>query len=317
MNGPGAPSRPAGRLPAILGAGALTALVVVQQTLHLGGTSRLSLALNDAMHLPMFVAVTLLLAGLLGRRRLGLALGAAVVLAVATEAVQLLTPRDASLVDLGHDLLGILLAVLGLLGAGPAARCAGGRAGPVLWWAGVGLVTLGLAGADPLRIHLAERARDRAFPVLLTPAAGMPGPLVATRSELGLVAAPPGWPAGAGAPAFEVVWAEETWPGVVMLEVVPDWSDYEALAVDVDVLDGRPITLTANVQYRTEPRRATWLWRTLQPGPQTVRFPLADLVDPDVGAIDRLIVHVTAQDAGRRTLLGAVRLVGPAPGEGR
>ncbi len=296
-------------MPAMVGGAALVALVLVQQIFHLGGASRFAGALNDAMHLPMFVVVTVLLVFLLGRERLALALGAAVLVAAGTEAIQLVTPRDASLVDLRHDLVGVAIAAAGLLAVAPLGRLLGPRLGHGLCWVLVAGLTVGLAACDPLRIRLAEEARDRAFPVLLTPAAGLPGPLVATRSDIRLVAAPADWPAGDGAPAFEVVWAEEAWPGIVMLEVVPDWSGYDVLAVDIDVVDGRPITLTASPHYRTEPRRATWLWRTLEPGPQTVRYPLADLVDPRIGDIDRLVIHVGPEDAGRRTLVGAVRLV--------
>ena len=289
--------------PAVAAAGVI-ALIGAQQLMTVGGSSLLAETVTNALHIPLFAAIAGLLAMLgLGGWRL---VGAVVALAAGTEGLQVLTARNASLLDLGLDLLGAL-PVIGALALNRRFRHGPRQQWAVLWTAAV-LVVL-MTVAPVARVLLAYHERDRLFPALLVPGAWQLAPLLSTGSRMRLVE---GAVTGHGA-MLELVWADERYPGLTLHEVVPDWQGFETLAVDVHLAEGPPLPLTAAVGHRGTEGTAAFQRRSVEPGARRVEYDLRRLLATPDGVpprITKLILHTKQGHAGRRLLIGTVRLVG-------
>lgn len=294
--------------------GALGGLLALQQLFTVGGTSLLGGAVNNAAHVPLFAAVTLLVARLLRYPHPAMLLVVCLAIAVASEALQLLTGRHASLQDIGLDLLGILSVLGGLVVTGTLSHGASWRASGTRTWPVVALLLAVFTAMGPLRVLLAYNDRDRVFPSLFEPGAWRQAPLLVSGSRLRTVTAPERWNAYAGRPVLEVTWANERYPGIVLREVVPQWREFDVLAVDLFIPQGSPgqaggaLTLTASVRYATDPPAASWVWRNVEPGPQRVYFALDELL-VESADIASLVLHADQADAGRTFYFGRVLLL--------
>lgn len=292
----------------------LIALVVAHQVVTLGAPNVFDSTFNNALHVPLFATLTLLLARLLRWPQWWRLLLAALALSAATEALQLLTARSASLQDLGVNLLGIVPVVAGLEAHRWLRRH---RARPLtvaaMWLAILTLLTA-LTLAAPLRVLLAYEQRDRAFPLLLLPEAWERSPLMESSSSARLVPAPASWPDFAGERVLEIVFADESYPGILVRDPVADWSAFDTLVVDVWLPQGPPLPLTAAVGY-IDRDRSSHLWRMVPPGPHRLRYPLSELLAADESAprISRLVLNTSRPHAGRRLLIGRVALEVAAP----
>ncbi len=295
-----------------LAVGGLVVLVAGQQFGSLGRADLFGQTLSNALHIPLFAAITLLLATIFPRRG-AMTIGAlGCLLAALTELAQLFNSRHASVTDFGLDLLGVGPVVLGLaLTRRLHASADGSRSARVLVWGAVALVVAVLASVTPGRVLLAYAHRDEAFPVLLEAGASALAPLVSSNSLTRPATAPAGWPGYAHGPVLEVLWAAERYPGITLDEVVPDWSGYSALAVDVFLPDDVPASLTAAVRYEGEHGTAAHLRLPVRPGPQRLIYPLTALLEPRGGRLPRvrsLVLHTHRDAAGRRLLIGRVTL---------
>ncbi len=150
---------PAGRAAAAAGIGVL---VVCQQLMTVGGNTPFSHTLNDAMHIPWFAVLAVLLMRVLNYPSWPVMVVVCVSLAGGTEFVQIFTGRDASLFDVGRDLLGALpvIVVMELTRRRGLARARVVGAA----WAGAALLIAGMTLEPPARVYLACRAREQAAP---------------------------------------------------------------------------------------------------------------------------------------------------------
>lgn len=305
-----------GAVPALL---CLAALVAAQQLSSIGGEDLLGRTLNNSLHIPLFAAVAWLLGRLLPAAGPLTLLAAALGLGAATEAAQVLTARDASLMDLGLDLLGAAPVVAALAASRRLARQGAPRRRVVLLWSATVMLVAAMTLAAPARVLLAYQARDQAFPVILDPAVTPGSPLFESNSQLRGVAAPAGW-AGDDGPVLAVTWADTRYPGITIAEVTGDWQEYQALVVEMLVPPGPPASLTVALGYRGRPGTSAYLRRDAGPGFHRLVYPLADFAPAVVAGqarVDRLILHTGQEHAGRRVVLGRVRLERTAgPGSG-
>lgn len=286
-------------------------LVAVQQLVTFGSDRLLDQTLTNAAHVPLFALLTLLLHRLLGRppwyRLLIVALG----LAVLTEALQVVTNRQPSLVDLTLDLLGIL-PVIGAITLRRRRRRSGRPvSGRVVWfatWAAIAGMTL----AAPVRVLVAYAERDAAFPRLLIPGNRPLELLVGSNGSMRLTRGPADWTGYADRPVLETIWGDERYPGLTFTEVVSDWTGFDALQVDVYLTGDAPMPLTAAVGHVGTEGTARYLQIEVAPGPSRLRYPLDALLEPLDDApvrVSKLILHSTREYRGRRLLIGDVRLV--------
>ncbi len=296
-----------------LALGGLVVLIAGQQFGTLGRADLFGQTLSNALHIPLFAVITALLAMVFPRSG-AVTIGAvSTLLAVLTEVAQLFTSRHASVTDFGLDLLGVVPVVLGLIATRRLHATAGGApSARVLVWGAVALLVAVLASAAPGRVLLAYAHRDSAFPVLLEPSVWALAPLVSSNSATRATTAPAQWPGYAHGSVLEVQWAPARYPGVTLDEVVPDWSGFSALAVDVFLPDDAPASLTAAVRYHGEYGTAAHLRLPVRPGAQRLVYPLTALLHPRDGDLPRvrsLILHTHRGAAGRRLLIGRVTLV--------
>jgi VanZ family protein len=148
--------RLAGRLSTFVALGLLMVLLAIHQLVSFGSDSAVGGSLRNALHIPLFAVLTLLLARILDSPRWWVLLLAALVLGVGTEAVQLLTARDASVRDIGINLIGIVPVVAGIEATRHLRRR---RARPTLitaLWLGLAALLLLATLAGPVRLLLVQ-----------------------------------------------------------------------------------------------------------------------------------------------------------------
>ncbi|MEZ5559190.1 MAG: hypothetical protein R3E86_11715 [Pseudomonadales bacterium] len=290
----------------------LGALILAQQTLTLGDSSHFSRALTNAMHIPWSAGVAVVLWWLMGpRASIPRLLAVCVLVAVVTELMQIPTARDASLSDVGRDLIGTGFAAAGLwsyrnlAGAPRIFVCV--------------LVLIGLTAATvfvPGRVALAYQQRDGRFPQLLAPGLSRLSPLWRSNCPVSVAPAPDGWMPFSGARVLRLHLCDETYPGVTLDEVVADWTGYDQLEADVYLPGGSPMDITIAVGHVGVPGTSAYVPVELDPGANLVRIPLTRLItgaDGKPAAITHLIVHSNRAGAGRDLFIGRIRLTSDVP----
>jgi hypothetical protein len=266
-----------------------------------------------AAHVPWFAGVTLVLCELAriwikGRsRQLGVALGAALLLALTTEAAQLLIAgRNASLLDVGRNLLGFTAgAAVWVYLRERAALTQGQRAGLVAIC--IGAMLLGTAPATyqgAVRVYLASIAPDL---VRADTRLGR-APLASNRHVL-VVDGGAIDPALAGQAVFQARLPDARWPGITLREPFPDWSGYDRLLVGVHVSGSEPMRLTVRLQlgeglgplYTEQVSAGTSIWSV----PLARLFPGGQV---DGQPVRELILYSNADASGRVLALHTLRL---------
>jgi hypothetical protein len=271
-------------------AGALLLAVVFASV---PGSTRWMRTLHDSAHGPVFGCIAVLMLFILrARPRFGampariqylIALLGAASLGAASELAQMPTGRDASLVDLGHDVLGAL-AFLAIFSAfdsrlnreGKPRRAT--RAGIVL----VGVSALGILAAPMGRALMEYQRRDASFPVIADFTSRYDRYFVGRRGVLIESAVmPPAWAERTHESAMRVHFLPAPYPGIDLFELSPDWRKYSALVMDLTNPTQVPLELSllvmdAHHDYALEDRYST----ALQLPPATrrrIRIPMEDI----------------------------------------
>ena len=271
----------------------------------------------DATHVPLFgmIAVGALF---MTPRRWGLGqrflvtAATVVVLAALTEIAQIPTARDASLVDLSADLMGgigCLCIAVGVVRSFAVARL--NRALLVL----LGLVLVAIPLAPLANVSAAYIERARAVPGLVRFDSRRGALFIRVRNaELTRIPGP-----GPGDVSARIVLGDGRWPGITFSDVWPDWSGYDALAIDVENPEAADLPMTVRIDdwdHRDSQSPDDRFNRrvTLAPGRQTVRIGIDDIRDApadrtmNLERIDRVILFATPQQAGRAIVLHDIRL---------
>jgi hypothetical protein len=161
-----------------------------------------------------------------------------------------------------------------------------------------------------MRIYLAYRHRDDLFPHLLDVGEWRQRPLLKINSPHEIIRAPERWEALAGQPVLSVQWADRTHPGVAFLEVVPDWSGYRELVLELYV-PGQAMKMTAALGHQRRPRKLSYLSFALEPGAHRLELSLDQLTADRNGrraGINKLVIYSDASFAGEVLWFGRVYL---------
>lgn len=208
-----------------------------------GGT-RWIRTLHNSAHAPIFGCVSLLMLlvsrshprlqtlGLIGQYVLAFA--AALALGVLTELLQIPAGRDASFEDALHDTIGAL-AFLGVFAAMDARIRSLPQNAPIRFAAAVvGLVSLGIAVAPVTNAALEYQRRDARFPILADFTQRYDRYFILQQSaEFAPAKMPEPWARAKDESAMRVRLLDGPYPGLNFIELVPDWTGYTSLAVDL------------------------------------------------------------------------------------
>jgi len=291
-------------------AGVLIALVLLQQVGVVPGHGRVAAGLQNALHGPWFAAVTWLIHRLCSRRlassrALIVTAVAALVFALGTEAAQFGGPRQPEWLDVGFDLLGAAAALTVLCGRAFALRRSR------VWTPALLLMFI---ATSPFWVAAAiQMHRDAIFPRLVDIAAPWQGGLLEREADVRIVERPPQWH-DVPARVLEVRLTDTEWPGIHLPEPVPDWRGFDALEVDVFVIEGaEALPLSVSIRLRGAPTDHVYRTISLTPGAHRLHLRLRELFDPECAEVTRVVVYSTRSHAGRVFLLGDVRLVAAPP----
>lgn len=238
-------------------------------------------ALHDAGHGLIFLLLSLLLCLIfhtfLLRHTLRVAIAALLISLAFGGLVELIQPqfgRSGTWSDFWLDLLGTC--------AGISLYLSSVVSGFFRWcflMLAIGLIWFDLA--TPMAIHWAEQERNARFPLIadfenrwlsqfLKPA---------NTASLTVEAAPAAWRQNSGRVA-KLVQRPGDWPGIYIVEVVPDWRGYTSLDFDVFNPLKEPVRLSVRVHDRLHnhlyPDRYNRTFR-LAPGAQRISIPLDDI----------------------------------------
>ncbi len=276
--------------------------------------------LLNVLHAPAFGVVALGLLALSARldnptprRRLSFVLGASLLIGLASEAAQIPTSRDASLLDLLTNCLGALAFTLLALACGRFVTIAPRRR-RLAGFAGAFVLLLAMSPLLLVSAAIVERNGQR--PVLFDPGALFAECFLVRQhatAERRLFG-------GGGPSAYRVTLEDGRWPGLVFHDIWPDWSGYDALVISIASDDSRPLSLNVRIHDRrhlrgAQPRNDRFRMSfEAREGLQTLRIPLAAVRQApatrlmDLRQIEGMAIFGSAEDAGRHFYLVELRL---------
>lgn len=208
------------------------------------GDTRWLRTLHNSAHAPIFGCVALLalvvvrahprLEPISLRWQYLLALAAVLLLGVVTEILQIPAGRDASVEDALHDTIGAL-AFLGVFAVFDARVRTVPRSHMIRFAAGiVAAGSLATAAAPVTRAAIKYQQRDQRFPVIVDFSQRYDRYFILQRSaEFSPATVPNPWATAAAEPALRVRLFDGEYPGMEFIELLPDWSGYSTLAVDL------------------------------------------------------------------------------------
>jgi hypothetical protein len=281
-------------------------------------------AVHDFVHAPVFGIVCVAILSMLrqwprqNESRVGwqyvLAIAATSAFGLATEIAQAFTGGDASWVDVRSDALGAMAAA-GVFAAFdariPRARgrvaCALGAAAFV-WHA----IPLFVTATD-----YARRARE--FPVLMAAdSVERNGFLIGSNAHLEQRPMPGLFAREQHEQALYVRFASGRWPGIHLLEPVPDWSGFDALRIDVVNPGDASLALMLRIHDRRHDQRFEDRFNRgweLPPNSRTIlRVPLADIEQApkgrllDLRQVAGVVLFTTDRYAGRELYVSRIWL---------
>ncbi len=301
----------------------LVVLVAAQQLFSLPGGSAVMRAAQDAMHAPWFFAVVVVLCwwlrGLAWPLRLLAVALLGTLLAAGTEFAQLyIEDRSASMGDLRRNLvggvLGLIFASALLRGSAPVAGSSSFRFTPLAL--GVGamavLAVVIYAALPPWQALELRRYRAELAPVIVDFADAQTAQFLQTNDDSWFRTghATEQWPRYQGQPVLRLEFGASEYPTLYVSELMQRWALYEELAVDVFVLDGKPLPLTLAVRYEGSDGTSAYYESMLVPGENLLRIPRVKFLPDEATAlrVEDLLVYTTAEHAGRAVLIGAIRM---------
>jgi len=299
----------------------LLVLAVAMHLVDLPVTSKAGRALADNLHAPGFGFIAIAIWLLVRRTNAPMSslvstLAITVALAVVSEIAQIPGQRNASISDLGRDLLGIAGFLLLAVCSDAQLRrrlCRSYRVALTL----IGLTLTSMA-LQPTAVNSRVLvARALAVPSIATfdaPwEAGIYRPL--TQEGLARISPPDGWPVQNGfALAVELV--PTRYSGLV-IDTYPDWSDYESISFLAATLDGS--SLTVEIRIHDALHDSTWGDRynskiVLTPSATRFRIPLTDLQDSiverqfDLARVAQIVIYKVHATGDERLVFDDFRL---------
>lgn len=299
----------------------LVLLLVLQQSIDLGGDSRIARGIQNGAHGPWFACITYLiwrLVSILPTRSMGnfltllFTLGLAGSLALATECFQMFTGRHPSWEDFFLDMSGALASVLLIT----CYRYSSLNVRKPFFLAGVVILAFSqypfVIAATITGYVYATQPRLLGFDWFLDYAT------MRTESEVEIVDAPYSWSAYRHRKVLKIRFAAQTWPGIRLKEPLPDWSSYSCLVVEL--FNGSQQSLPLNISVRLRIQSGTrnqhgtenfYQGFQLSPGVNSLRVPIDDFL-PHRNIVDwrvrYLVIYTLKPFAGRTVYIGEVRL---------
>lgn len=279
----------------------------------------------DAGHVPLFGVIALIVLALVrmmsvrrGMTPYLIAFALTFLLAAGIEALQIVGPRDADVVDLARGTAGILsfLAVamsldrdLKIRGARRAALVAGALT----------LVAVGLASfAWMIRDY---RQRAAAFPSICSFDASWETVFRgALRADLAVTDLPPPWSDGSGNRVGRITFLTAVYTGFHVSEVQPDWRGYRSLCFEVYSGLNGPVDLVLRVHDAYHDNRVSDRFNralTVEPGRNAYRIGLEEIRrgpsdrDLDLSRVRGFALFAVRPDTVFQLYLDGFRLEGP------
>jgi NADH:ubiquinone oxidoreductase subunit 3 (subunit A) len=268
--------------------GAIALLLAMQELLRPPEVNQFWNAFFDAGHVPLSGVLSLallrlsltLLPQLRSHRFLHyvLAFAVAMSIGVVVEAVQFVGPRDAELADIVRNACGSAAMLLAACALDPVL---GLRRRTRALALALAFVVFFAPCAPVVSIALAYRARDAAFPRLSDFESGWEPRFVhAHHAQLERTSPPPGWTRPPGTRVGHVTFLRARYPGLALVEPVPDWSAYDRLAFEAySRLETRVQLVVRIHDVRHDNRYGDRFNRTItiDPGANRIVIPLADV----------------------------------------
>ena len=269
----------------------LLLLLTAQQLLSVPGDSVIRLTLHNTLHVPWFFLITLLLHRLLGSWRQ--AIPVALLIALGSEGVQLLTDREADLLDLTRNLLGGVLAWCWHTGFSKnrAGNAAGESSGLERIARPLFVALLCLAAGPLLWNMTAWASLHHKFPELLNSESAFSIALVRTettvdhnhRTRLGL----------------QLTVDDKPWPGIHLTDPVGNWQGYTSLVCDCSVDPGPPLDVFVGLLLKPGDGLTNFAIATVTENRRNVRWDIQDL-SHEGDQIHDVFVYTTGEYAGRK-----------------
>ena len=273
------------KVPATLVAGILAVLLVLHQFLVIPGRSGLELALNNALHIPLFFTITSLVWLLLAEHlrapvtRLKVTAVVSVALALITEAVQYFTPRDATIGDVFLNLTGITSAMLALLSLQLRSRRS-------LFLVSTVLATLVfLAGFSRVADFVWLYKQRREIAPLIVDIDGPDKLLNASLLGDWEKVADVNWP-GVKPPGIVARFrlrSDIIFPGITINEPLPDWNSYSVLVVETFLENDDPIPVTLRVETQRDRGINSTVESFIESGDRRLSVPISSLIPYESG----------------------------------
>jgi len=274
---------------AVLAAGLFLAIQFIDVT----SNSYLWQALKNFGHAPIFGIIALSifatfinLPGLRSRRRTTiylLTIAVALLLAAASEGMQMYGPRDADIWDFARDVAGALCA-LALLATfdGALLEQEPWKRRSCRWMVRAGAAILLLVTFMPVAIWAESyRRRSAQMPMLMRFDSGWEMRFVEPNgAKLELAPPPAGWEGAARELVGKVTFPAGRFPGLVFREPYPDWRPYSHFSLDLYLEGDRPADILLRIDDAHANNEVTDRFNlrvTLQPGANVIGFPLQEV----------------------------------------
>jgi len=279
-----------------------------------------ALTFLNSLHVFVFAVVVLLLfaatraiPGSSTTHRALIALLAAFVLGIASEAAQLSGPRDASLEDLVSNWLGAAGALL--IGVAMISKASvNTRSRIPLLLAGATILVFALFPL--LRVSAAYAERNIQKPVLVSFDSFFTKTFVRPQhSTLTLVKSTSG-----DEVIGHVTLEGGAWPGLIIHDIWPDWSSYSELVIDLFLETEKPLQIHFRVhdqqhQVGEQPYSDRFnMTRELRSGRHTLRIPLETIKNApadrqtDLSNIAGIVIFCSRKEVGREFELISIKL---------
>lgn len=269
----------------------LSGLALIQQSVSFGRANRLEIALNNAAHVPWFFLITCLLWHITAlfsqmhwRRHLLWVAVLALALAIGLEAVQLFTRRDADLADVGLNLLGACSALLAIRATHLWRLGQVGRASVIALLVTILSTASFIRAAEVLWIY---SKRNAISPELITfsqpdfPARAL------MRGRWELADSPIKPRDNDTSPVARVTLRSQLqWPGVTLMEPIPDWNRYRTLVLHAYTAANRSLPLEVRLETNSDRGMDSTVSIELSQETEPIRIPLSELGGSRFGRLD-------------------------------
>ncbi len=298
-------------------------LVLAQQVLTFPTETLLARALNNFAHTPWFLIVTLLIWLLIKtyyfssfRNQFMACCLLAFALCVIAEAFQIFTSRQASLSDVARNCLGAMSALSLVF----AMHYGGKHRSHIVVFGFMLAASFHLvAMKSVVDVMWQKYLRAQSFPVLADFANSADLSSQYVRGNWKIEASPVEWSEQKAQNLAKIHLNEGTrWPGLILREPFPDWSDFQTLLINAYLDADTPLALTLRIETFYDSGQDSTTQLSLLPGPNKLEFPLLQIVpsmDSKGARIKAMHLFGDHTQAGRSFYLESISLGTPITGQ--